>query len=122
MLNLYGVLDAKRESENLVSDFALNSNCCESFIVRPGRLVGEPFTNFDLAKLFGINQGNSKGIIVSDKDSLSGDVERADVAMAVTKLLQSKRRVRKSKTFSIINSLGSSPTEGEWMRLLQLPV
>ena len=55
LLNAYGVLDCKLQSERLLADAAAEIDF-SSIAVRPGRLVGEPFTNFDLAKLLGQKQ------------------------------------------------------------------
>lgn len=88
ILNSFGILDAKLESENLLLQRcdALNSI---GIVVRPGRLVGAPFTNFDLAKLLNLTQGENKGVVIDTRDVLSGDVERQDVADAIVRLLQS---------------------------------
>ena len=74
-----------------------NQTCCphsmseelgfDAVIVRPGRLVGAPFTNFDLAKLLKLDQKENKGIILDRRDVLAGDCERADVATAISKIL-----------------------------------
>lgn len=39
----------------------------DAVVVRPGRLVGAPFTNFDLAKLLNLDQGSNKGIIIDKR-------------------------------------------------------
>ena len=53
ILNLFGVLDAKRKGEEAIIAAATASSS-EKFdytIIRPGRLVGGPYTNEDLAKV-----------------------------------------------------------------------
>jgi hypothetical protein len=49
--------------------------------------VGAPFTNFDLAKLLNKDQGTDLGIVLDTRDVLAGDVERADVADSVVRML-----------------------------------
>lgn len=53
---------------NLSSNRALEELGFDAIVVRPGRLVGAPFTNFDLAKLLGLNH---KGIIIDTRDVLA---------------------------------------------------
>jgi len=119
LLNSYGVLDAKLAAEKLVIDNA-RAMKYEAVVVRPGRLVGKPFTNFDLAKLFGITQGKNQGIIISPRDNLNGDVERSDVATAVTKIMSSPRKQGLPRVFTIINEPGPAPTEEEWNTKLMI--
>jgi nucleoside-diphosphate-sugar epimerase len=118
LLNSYGVLDAKLESEQIVLEYAKQLGY-EPVIVRPGRLVGEPFTNFDVAKLFGINQGSNRGVQIFADDVVNGDVERADVAIAVTKLMLANK-LKRPRIFSMINAPGSAPTSDEWKKLLDI--
>jgi nucleoside-diphosphate-sugar epimerase len=122
ILNLYGVLSAKLESENLLIESSKSLDY-QAIIVRPGRLVGAPFTNFDLAKLLNKNQGDSKGIIIDEEDVLNGDVERSDVATAITKLLGAKLATDVFPiVFSIINNPkeNRAPSEFEWGKVLSL--
>ena len=56
ILNSFGVLDAKRDSEKLLFQYA-DKLGYQALVVRPGRLVGAPFTNFDLAKALNLDQG-----------------------------------------------------------------
>jgi len=58
ILNLFGVLDAKRSGEAAIMA-AAKAGGFEYAIVRPGRLVGGPYTNLDLAKLMQIEGGES---------------------------------------------------------------
>lgn len=45
-------------------------------ILRPGRLVGGPFTNTDVAALLKVNEGSRKQITVERGDALNGDAAR----------------------------------------------
>ena len=117
ILNLYGILDAKRESELLFLDKASKLGS-KAIVSRPGRLVGAPFTNNDLAKLFQINQGENQGIVLNNKDILSGDIERKDVAESIKRIIESKRLPDKL-TYSIINKKGPPPDDLEWNQILK---
>lgn len=91
----------------------------KAVICRPGRLIGEPFTNFDLAKLLKIDQGAKKGLIVDTSDVLDGDVQRLDVAESIARLANGPLPNRET-IYSIVNKEGPAPTEAEWARLLSL--
>jgi nucleoside-diphosphate-sugar epimerase len=119
ILNSFGVLDAKKEADDYIckmsEEYGFNA-----IVVRPGRLVGEPFTNFDLAKLLGItNEGKARAIVMDTRDVLAADTERADVATAVVKLLSAELK-QQQVVFSIVNAPGPSPDDMEWGKLLSL--
>lgn len=119
ILNSFGVLDAKRDSEKLLFDYS-DKLGFDAIVVRPGRLVGAPFTNFDLAKALNLDQGSNKGIVIDTRDVLAGDMERNDVATAIAKLLTTTTLTTKKVLFSIINKPGNAPTDMEWGRLFSL--
>lgn len=120
LLNSYGVLDEKRKSELLLMEKS-KSLFFRAIVCRPGRLVGEPFTNFDLAKLFNIDQGKNQGIVIDTRDVLNGDVERYDVAGSVVRLLKEPLSANKEPiVYSIINKEGPPPSEMQWTRMLSL--
>jgi nucleoside-diphosphate-sugar epimerase len=56
ILNLFGVLDAKKSGEEAIKSAATEAGF-DYAIVRPGRLVGGPYTNLDLAKLMQVEGG-----------------------------------------------------------------
>jgi uncharacterized protein YbjT (DUF2867 family) len=58
ILNLFGVLDAKKSGEEAITAAAREAGF-DYAIVRPGRLVGGPYTNLDLAKLMQVEGGES---------------------------------------------------------------
>jgi hypothetical protein len=118
ILNLYGVLDSKLEAEQIFVKAAAEIGS-KAIIVRPGRLVGAPFTNSDLAKLFQIDQGKNQGLIVDTRDILAGDVERRDVAEFTMRLLQEESLISPAK-FSIINKPGSPPSDVTLGKLFSL--
>jgi len=63
ILNLFGVLDAKRNGEVAVIE-AASEGGFDYAIVRPGRLVGGPYTNLDVAKLLQIEGGKTLIVIL----------------------------------------------------------
>jgi hypothetical protein len=89
----------------------------EAVIIRPGRLVGAPFTNFDLAKLLQLDQKENKAVVFNKEDVLAGDTERADVAEIVRRLIPAKLS-NKQTVFSFVNAQGNAPSEKEWSSLL----
>ncbi len=58
-LNLFGVLDCKREGEDAViaASKTEEGSGFDYVVIRPGRLVGGPYTNLDVAKLLQIEGG-----------------------------------------------------------------
>lgn len=116
LLNSYKVLDYKRASELLLIERATAASF-EAIVVRPGRLVGAPFTNTDLAKLLQLTQGSNKGIKVDVADVLAGDMERNDVATAILQLMDISLS-QASLVFSIVNSPNPQPTRTELTSLL----
>jgi len=59
-------------------------------IVRPGRLIGGPWTNYDLAGLFKIeNEGEGNGVVIEEGDELVGDASRDRVAQVCFAALSS---------------------------------
>jgi len=111
ILNAYGVLGYKLASERLLLERSKDLGY-QPIIVRPGRLVGAPFTNSDLAKLLQLTQGSNKGFSVSTQDILAGDVERNDVATAICRLLASTTPAP-WPPLSIVNKPGRAPTLDE---------
>lgn len=55
-------------------------------ILRPGRLVGGPFTNTDIAALLKTNEGSRKSIKIEPGDGLVGDAARLSVAELVARV------------------------------------
>mmetsp|Transcript_29747 Transcript_29747/g.63153 ORF Transcript_29747/g.63153 Transcript_29747/m.63153 type:complete len:375 (-) Transcript_29747:102-1226(-) len=110
-LNLCGVLDAKRAGEDAVKAAAAEGNFSYS-IVRPGRLVGGPYTNLDLANLFQIEGGAENGVTVAPGDDLLGDCKRDACAEAVVQCLENEACV--DLEFSIVSNEETALTVEEW--------
>ena len=118
ILNSYGILDYKYESENVVINNSKKLNYTP-IIIRPGRLVGEPFTNFDLSKLLKLTKGNKKNVSISYEDVLSGDCERADVAELIALIITNFKSLQfKNNRISLINIDGGEPDWGSILKSL----
>jgi hypothetical protein len=94
-LNLFGVLDSKRAGEDAIISSVLSSSNSNSqqrklsyTIIRPGRLVGGPYTNLDIANLLQISGGISNRVTMTRGDTLIGDCKRTSVAEAVVRCLE----------------------------------
>lgn len=95
-LNLFGVLDSKRAGENAIIQLATSSNnnnqnqkqLFSYTIIRPGRLVGGPYTNLDIANLLQITGGIGNRVSLAQGDTLLGDCKRTSVAEAVVRCLE----------------------------------
>ena len=61
ILNLFGVLDAKKRGEQAVAATA-HGKGFDYVIVRPGRLVGGPWTNVDISGLLKLEGGKHSGV------------------------------------------------------------
>jgi hypothetical protein len=124
-LNLFKVLDAKRTGELAVIQGAQSSQQhymvdtkdttkqgWDYAIVRPGRLVGGPYTNLDVAKLMQTDGGNDFAAVLETGDSLLGDCKRITCADAVVQCLFQNQVT--NIDFSIISAPGNPWTGQEW--------
>jgi nucleoside-diphosphate-sugar epimerase len=111
ILNLFGVLDAKRAGEDAVKSAAGEAGFSYS-IVRPGRLVGGPYTNLDLANLFKIEGGAENGVDVAGGDVLLGDCKRDACAEAVVQCLENDSCV--DLEFSLVSNEDTALTNDGW--------
>lgn len=108
ILNLFGVLDAKRVGETAIQQ------CGRDFvIVRPGRLVGAPFTNLDVANLLQVQGGDEDtGVDIAAGDTLLGDCKREACADCIVQALESD--AAKNVIFSIVSVDGPAKTSETW--------
>ena len=111
ILNLFGVLDAKRTGEDALKKAATASNV-DYVIVRPGRLIGGPFTNYDVARLLQIEGGAENGVDVEKGDALLGDCKRDACAESIVQALQ--QDAAKNIEFSIVSNEKAALTDNEW--------
>lgn len=116
ILNLFGVLDAKKEGEEALKA-AASSDTYEYTIVRPGRLVGGPFTNLDVAKLLQVQGGAENGVAVAPGDDLLGDCKRDACAEAIVQALFQDGAG--NTDFSIISTEEAALTDDEWKQAFE---
>lgn len=116
ILNLFGVLDAKRDGEEAVKASA-REHGFDYVIVRPGRLVGGPFTNLDVAKLLNTQGGATNGVQVSPGDTLLGDCKRDACAEAIVQCLANE--ACSNLEFSIISTDKEALTDEQWEATFQ---
>jgi uncharacterized protein YbjT (DUF2867 family) len=111
ILNLFGVLDAKRAGEEAIKESA-KRNGFEYAILRPGRLVGGPFTNLDVAKLLQTEGGAENGVDVASGDALLGDCKRDACAETIIQCLTNDACSRAE--FSIVSNEKPALTDEQW--------
>jgi uncharacterized protein YbjT (DUF2867 family) len=116
ILNLFGVLDAKRKGEEAVMAAATRGGF-DYVIVRPGRLVGGPFTNYDVANLLKIEGGTENGVALAAGDTLLGDCKRDACAEAIVQALMTDNC--KNKILSIISTEEKALTNEQWIDTFQ---
>jgi uncharacterized protein YbjT (DUF2867 family) len=112
ILNLFGVLHAKRAGEVAVRE-AVNNYV----IVRPGRLVGGPFTNLDVARLLQVQGGAENGVDTAPGDALLGDCKRDALAECIVQCLRNP--AAKNIDFSIVSNDEPALSDDEWTRVFQ---
>jgi len=119
ILNAFGVLDAKRAGEDAIKKAAsTGTNGFEYVIVRPGRLVGGPFTNLDVAKLLQVQGGAENGVDTAIGDSLLGDCKRDACAECIVQCL--RQEAARNLEFSIVsNDDKPALTTDEWTEAFQ---
>ena len=111
ILNLFGVLDAKRSGEEALKEAGKHGSFYYA-IVRPGRLVGGPFTNEDIAKLLQIEGGTENGVDVERGDTLLGDCKRDACAEAIVQCLINDEC--QNVDFSIVSNEQQALSDEEW--------
>lgn len=111
ILNLFGVLDAKRAGEDALKT-AATANDVDYVIVRPGRLIGGPFTNMDVARLLQTEGGAENGVVVAVGDDLLGDCKRDACAEAIVEALQEE--AARNVDFSLVSNEEAALKEDEW--------
>ena len=117
VLNLFGVLDAKKAGEEAVKATAAKNPKIDYAIVRPGRLVGGPFTNLDVARLMQIEGGAENGVDVAAGDALLGDCKRDACAEAVVQCLVNA--ACQNVEFSIVSNDDKALNEQQWTEAFQ---
>merc|ERR1712070_270487 len=124
ILNAFGVLDAKRDAEIAIKDLSKEEGF-DYMILRPGRLVGGPWTNTDVARLLKTEEGNRKRIEAAVGDEFNGDAARWSVAEFVVRGVKKWRKGGKepttlnfmNKEINLVNKEGEIQNDLEWDRI-----
>jgi nucleoside-diphosphate-sugar epimerase len=119
ILNSYGVLTEKKNSEIFLINECRRLGI-KPIVCRPGRLIGAPFTNFDLAKLLQLENQEKRKIVISTEDDLKGDVDREDVSLSIYKILTQKTSNKNPIIYSIVNGDGPKSNDKEWEGALSI--
>lgn len=106
VLNLCGVLNAKRKAEETVAA-ACEKLGCSYAIVRPGRLVGGPHTNPGEHQK--ADAGGEDALVFAKGDTLIGDISRTSCATAVKHTLEWE--AESNVEYCVIHAEGSAPTQ-----------
>ena len=107
ILNLFKVLDCKKVGEE-----AIKGSGVDYSIVRPGRLIGGPYTNPDFAKLMQIPGGAENGVDLARGDDLLGDCSRDACAEAVVQCLTNA--ASDNMDFSVVSNDQPALTADAW--------
>ncbi|KAA6429530.1 MAG: hypothetical protein FRX49_00922 [Trebouxia sp. A1-2] len=115
ILNLFGVLKFKRQSEELLMQSGLPYT-----ILRPGRLTDGPYTSYDLNTLLKATAGNKQDIQIAAKDELNGETSRIALAEALLQALQLPET--ENKVFALTSTEGEGPgtDKAKWKALFQM--
>eukprot|EP01031_Cornospumella_fuschlensis_P036766 gene36766-44599_t len=114
ILNSFKVLDMKKQAENILLSRSAELSY-KAIVVRPGRLVGAPYTNNDVAKLFQtVQANNNRNLQFSRLDDVQGDVDRSDVAESLLRIMDIPSSQRENVVYSLVNTKGPSPKEQDW--------
>lgn len=117
ILNLFGVLDAKKSGEEAVKAAAAQNPSLDYVIIRPGRLIGGPFTNLDVARLLQVEGGADNGVDVQAGDTLLGDCKRDACAEAVVQSLTNE--ACSNIDYSIISNEEKALSDEQWTKSFQ---
>jgi nucleoside-diphosphate-sugar epimerase len=114
ILNLFGVLDAKRAGELSLMK-AAEQNGYNFAIIRAGRLIGGPHSNPGPIRY--AKKPDLQGIKVAGGDQLMGDISRTNTALAVQYTLEWDQE--KDIDICVVNAAGLKPTVHAWHRILE---
>ena len=113
LLNWFGVLDAKAAGEEAIIKGAERAKF-DYAIVRPGRLVGGPYTGTpDVASLLKMDEGKNQGVEMRNGDpaGFKGDASRRQAALAMAQTVVGDKG---NLDFSFVNKPGAPLSQHEW--------
>lgn len=114
ILNAFGVLTFKRESE-----MALEASGLPWTILRPSRLTDGPYTSYDLNTLLKATSGNRQDVVLAPRDSLRGQASRIVVAEAVVQALGCAEAEGRAFAIESVEGAGPGPDAGRWAQLFE---
>ena len=109
ILNLFGVLDAKKQGEDTLIKSGIPYT-----IIRASRLIDGPFTSSDLNSLLQATTAGKKGVVIDTGERISGQTSRIDLASACVECLRTD--MTKNKIFEIVNQ-GERNSDIDWNNL-----
>lgn len=113
LLNAFGVLRYKKQSEDL-----LRASGLPWTIVRPSRLTDGPYTSYDLNTLLKATSGGKRKVVVSGRDDLGrGQCSRVAVAEACVQALGCEEALFKAVAMETVEGEGPGEDEGKWREL-----
>jgi len=104
ILNTFGVLKYKHESELFLMDSGLPYT-----IIRPSRLTDGPYTSYDLNTLLKATAGSKQDVELAPSDTLLGEASRIAVAEACIQALSLASA--ENKAFALASKEGEGPGE-----------
>ncbi|CAM9497497.1 unnamed protein product [Chrysoparadoxa australica] len=114
ILNTFGVLDAKIAAEDAIMRTAEEAGF-DAVILRPGRLIGEPWTTPDVATLLKLEAPTRLKVEMQQGDEQEGDVSRGSAAEVFAQALTQPAAA--GKRFTIVNKTGEKPSQEQWDEL-----
>jgi len=112
ILNLFGVLRYKADSERLLMASGLPWT-----IIRPSRLTDGPYTSFDLNTLLQATAGSRRDVTLALTDRLSGEASRIAVAEAVVQSFLLTEAENKAFSVSSMEGEGPGTEAAKWKAL-----
>ncbi|KAF8064552.1 hypothetical protein HT031_003352 [Scenedesmus sp. PABB004] len=112
ILNTFGVLKFKRESEQLLEASGLPYT-----ILRPSRLTDGPYTSYDLNTLLQATSGSRREVVLAPDDSLLGEASRIAVAEAAVQALQAAATENRAFALESVEGEGPGQDAAKWAAL-----
>mmetsp|Transcript_24528 Transcript_24528/g.36748 ORF Transcript_24528/g.36748 Transcript_24528/m.36748 type:complete len:319 (-) Transcript_24528:364-1320(-) len=116
-LNIFGVLDATRKGEGSVIAAASDGEF-DYAIIRPGRLIGGPYSDLDFEKMMTLEGGADNGLFVEAGDTLIGECKLDACAEAIVQCLENP--ICKNLVFCAISSKEKALTNEQWTNTFKL--
>ncbi|MEW5320200.1 MAG: hypothetical protein WDW38_011292 [Sanguina aurantia] len=112
ILNTFGVLKYKRETELLLQGSGLPYT-----LIRPNRLTDGPYTSFDLNTLLKSTAGKRQAVTLSKNDDLPGEASRIAVAELAVQAMMQEGTANKAFSISSVEGDGPGTDSAAWNKL-----